>query len=71
MNGPHLPWAAATNWTLIALGYPDAASETIEVIGEIAKRGIVRKTKAYGLRHHHRLLTVILSVKVRYATVER
>jgi hypothetical protein len=57
---------------LIALGYPDAASETIEVISEIPERGIVRKTKADGLRTSlYRLLTVILSVKVRYATVER
>ena len=53
-------------------GHPDAVSETIEVISEIPERGIVRKTKAHGLQTSlHRLLTVILSVKVRYATVER
>ena len=53
-------------------GHPDAASETTEVISEIPERGIVRKTKAHGLRISlYRLLTLILSVKVRYATVER
>jgi hypothetical protein len=34
----------------MGLGYPDAASETIEVIGEIPEHGMVRKTKAHGLR---------------------
>jgi len=41
---------------MIALGYPDAASETIEVISEIPERAIVRKAKAHGLRTSlHRL----------------
>jgi predicted small secreted protein len=45
-------------------GHPDAASETIEVISEIPEHGIVRKTKAYGLRTPlHRLLTIIFSVR--------
>jgi len=37
---------------LIALGYPDAASETIEVISEIPERGIVRKAKRTVFEHH-------------------
>jgi len=49
---------------MIALGYSDAASETIEVISEIPELGIIRKTKAHGLRTSlYRLLTVTLSGK--------
>jgi hypothetical protein len=53
-------------------GHPDAVSETIKVISEIPERGIVRKDEsARSSNITSRLLTVILSVKVRYATVER